>query len=363
MKTLAETIEALEDEFTFDLPDIQGLEKETIMVTGAGGSIGSTICTSLVKLGVKNIILLDNSEYNLYAIHRELKLLGVEAVPYLGSYGDVELLSDIFYDNKPTIVYHAGAYKHVPLCELNWRTAYRNNVKAATRLFNRCAEFGIPKVVIISSDKAVNPTSFMGVTKLLVEQVAFKILGPEVATVVRFGNVLGSSGSVVPLFYSQLLKTGRVTITHPAVMRYFMTLKQASYLVLRCGQLEGERFLLNMGEPIPILNIANSIANILGLDLKYDVIGLRDGEKMWEDLTLDSDAELIEGGKIYRVNEPLFSSEELAPILKLLEGRSSYSEVKRRLSGGILGWTPTASTEVASLKYKKGVEDCFYVNQ
>ncbi|MEG1729562.1 MAG: polysaccharide biosynthesis protein [Bacteroidaceae bacterium] len=359
MLTLEEVVTKLGEKYTKKTQQIALTMTTRACITGAGGTIGAALCKELFKRGVRDFFLIDQSEFNLYTIHRDLVALGADVVPFLGSYGDVGALVSPMRKFNPTVIYHAGAYKHVPLCEVNWQTALQNNVIEAVKFFRMCRAYQGVEVVVISSDKAVNPTSFMGVTKLLVEFEAVSVLGENNVKIVRFGNVIGSSGSVVPLFYQQLSKGERVTITHEGITRYFMTVAQASNLVINCTGYVGTRFLLNMGDPIHIFDLAKNIASIMGVPFRYEITGLRKGEKMYEELTHDKHAQPISNGEIYSVEEPHYTLvRELTTSLIECE---DYDAVKEILQRANIGWRSSTPTAIPSLGYSPEVDDCFTI--
>ncbi|MEN4054142.1 MULTISPECIES: nucleoside-diphosphate sugar epimerase/dehydratase [Sulfurimonas] len=276
------------------------IENKTILVTGAGGSIGSEICRQCEKYGAKKLILLDHSEYNLYAILEELK--DVDAVPVMQSIVNKEQLQKTFQNYKPQIVIHAAAYKHVPLVEYNMQEAIINNIMGTKNVIDVSIENDVEKFVMISTDKAVRPTNVMGTTKRICELYAQNAgislensngKGTDIVAV-RFGNVLGSSGSVIPKFKKQIEEGGPITVTHPDITRYFMLIPEACELVLQAGAIGsgGEIFILDMGEPIKIVDLAKKMLELSGRnDIEIVFSGLRPGEKLYEELLIDeSDA-------------------------------------------------------------------------
>ena len=267
---------------------------QVVLVSGAGGSIGGELCRQIARLNPSMVILLEISEYNLYQIEMELRgqypELSVQAV--LGDICEQERLERVFAQTRPTIVFHAAAYKHVPLVELNPGTGVQINVAGTQILADTAARYGATKFVMISTDKAVNPTSVMGASKRIAEIYCQNLDSrAETAFVTtRFGNVLGSSGSVVPLFKRQIEAGGPVTVTHPEIERYFMTIPEACQLVLQAATIGqgGEIFVLDMGEPVKIQELAKQIIRLSGLIPEKDIpivyIGLRPGEKLFEEL-------------------------------------------------------------------------------
>lgn len=271
-----------------------GLQSRTILVSGGGGSIGAELCRQIAPLCPKQLIVIDNCEYNLYSIDMELR----KKFPHL-SFQSLLLditdrvgIQEVFSAYSPDMVFHAAAYKHVPLLEKQIRVAVHNNVIGTTILANAAVEYGAEKFVLISTDKAVNPTNLMGATKRIAEMIC-QNLNEESTTsfiTVRFGNVLDSTGSVVPLFRKQIQEGGPLTVTHPEITRYFMSIPEASQLILQAAMLGkgGEIFVLDMGEPIRISYLAEQMIKLAGKTLGHDITieytGLRPGEKLYEEL-------------------------------------------------------------------------------
>jgi len=270
------------------------LKDKSILVTGAGGSIGSELARQLAALQPKRLILLDQSEYSLYAIESELleRFPELNIIPALGDIVDELAVREVFEVFKPQLVFHAAAYKHVPLLEGQVREAVKNNVIGTQTVADISLEFDVEKFVLISTDKAVNPSSLMGTCKrtaeIYIQMLAAKSEGKFMT--VRFGNVLGSAGSVVPRFQKQIQKGGPITVTHPDMTRYFMTITEASQLILEASVvgLDGHIYVLDMGEPIRIVELAEQMINLSGKrvdqDIKIEFTGLRPGEKLEEEL-------------------------------------------------------------------------------
>ncbi|MFT5660636.1 MAG: UDP-N-acetyl-D-glucosamine 4,6-dehydratase [Sulfurimonas sp.] len=276
------------------------IKDKVVLVTGAGGSIGSEICRQCEQFKAKKLILLDNSEFNLYSIIEELS--SIEIVPVMQNIVNIADIDKTFKLYKPDIVIHAAAYKHVPLVELNLKEAILNNVIGTKNVIDTSIKYGVEKVVMISTDKAVRPTNIMGTTKRICELYAQNVISLEnfntAATdivTVRFGNVLGSSGSVIPKFKSQIAKDQNITVTHPDITRYFMLVEEACELVLQAASIGsgGEIFILDMGKPIKIVDLANKMIELSGKEnIKIEFSGLRPGEKLYEELLIDdSDAQ------------------------------------------------------------------------
>ncbi|HVT61958.1 MAG TPA: nucleoside-diphosphate sugar epimerase/dehydratase, partial [Legionellaceae bacterium] len=270
------------------------IQERCVLVTGAGGSIGLELCRQIISLGPKKIILLDHSEFNLYQAEQDLRQAFPHArmVPVLANITDRIAIHAIFEQEKPHMVFHAAAYKHVPILEHQIRAAICNNIIGTQIVAEASVALGVEKFILISSDKAVNPTNIMGTTKRVAE-IYCQNLNARADTqfiTVRFGNVLGSMGSVLPLFQKQLAAGGPLTVTHPEMERFFMTIPEACQLILQAmsdGK-GGEIFVLNMGEPIKIMYLAEQIirlaGKIPGKDIPIKFIGLRPGEKLYEEL-------------------------------------------------------------------------------
>ena len=265
------------------------IQNKVVLVSGAGGSIGSEICRQCEIFGAKKLILLDNSEYNLYAITEEIR--DIETVSVMQSVVNKEDLEKTFKLYKPQIVIHAAAYKHVPLVEANIDEAIRNNILGTKNIIDASIKYGVEKFVMISTDKAVRPTNVMGTTKRICELYAQNSNGQGTDIVaVRFGNVLGSSGSVIPKFKKQIEEGKNITVTHPEITRYFMLIPEACELVLQAGAIGsgGEIFILDMGEPIKIVDLAQKMIELSGKpNIKIEFSGLRPGEKLYEELLID----------------------------------------------------------------------------
>jgi len=269
------------------------IKNKTVLITGAGGSIGSEITRQCHKYKASKIICIDHSEYNLYQISQQVPSIETKLINIL----DKEALEKIFIHNQIDIVIHAAAYKHVPICEDNIDSAIKNNIIGSINIIDMSIKYKIPKLVIISTDKAVRPTNVMGTTKRIVELYAQNVPSHNTEIVaVRFGNVLGSSGSVIPKFKEQIENGGPVTVTHPDMTRYFMLIPEACQLVLQAATIAkgGELFVLDMGEPVKIVDLAKQMIKLYGEENKIQIefIGLRPGEKLYEELLInESDKE------------------------------------------------------------------------
>lgn len=277
---------------------------ETVMVTGAGGSIGSEICRQLMQFSPEKIILVGHGEYSIYTIDKELEQKygedNIEIIPIIGDIQDEERMLEIVETYRPKTVYHAAAHKHVPLMEYNPHEAVKNNIIGTKNIAQAADKFGVDTFVLISTDKAVNPTNVMGATKRIAEMIV-QSLNRKSNTkfvAVRFGNVLGSRGSVIPLFKEQIANGGPVTVTDPRMTRYFMTIPEATRLVIQAGALAngGEVFVLDMGEPVKIVDLAKNLIRLSGYtedEIEIKFTGIRPGEKLYEELL--SEDEILPG--------------------------------------------------------------------
>jgi FlaA1/EpsC-like NDP-sugar epimerase len=275
------------------------LTGKTVMVTGAGGSIGSEMCRQIARFSPSKLVLFEAGEFALYTIEQELKQTfpGLNIVSLMGDVRDAARVDEVMQIHRPSVLFHAAAYKHVPLMERNnaWQ-AIRNNVLGTWTVANAAQQHGVGKFVMISTDKAINPTNVMGASKRLAEMVC-QALQPVDSTrfvMVRFGNVLGSTGSVVPTFRAQIARGGPITVTHPEITRYFMSIPEAAQLVLQAGLMGqgGEIFVLEMGEPVKIVDLAKDMIRLSGFaedDIKIEFTGLRPGEKLYEELLADNE--------------------------------------------------------------------------
>jgi FlaA1/EpsC-like NDP-sugar epimerase len=278
--------------------DIDGISEyitgKTVLVTGAGGSIGSEICRQICRFSPRKLVLVGHGENSIYLIDMELRnssLPSVEVIPVIGDIQDRARMFEVMEEHRPDVVYHAAAHKHVPLMEYNPRESVKNNVFGTKNVAEAADTFGVDTFVLISSDKAVNPTNVMGSTKRIAEMVIQQLSKTSKTkfVAVRFGNVLGSRGSVIPLFKKQILAGGPVTVTHPDMTRYFMTIPEASRLVIQAGSLArgGEIFVLDMGEPVKIVDLAVNLIKLSGYSVEeigINYSGIRPGEKMYEEL-------------------------------------------------------------------------------
>lgn len=299
----------------------QYLSDKTILVTGGGGSIGSELCKQVARFAPKELAILDIYENNAYELQIELKrkYKDINIRVIIASIRDRERIEEIMKALKPDIVFHAAAHKHVPLMESNPKEAIKNNVLGTINVADAACKYNVKKFVMVSTDKAVNPTSVMGATKRLCEiyiQSINRISKTEFVAV-RFGNVLGSNGSVLPLFKKQIAEGGPVTVTHEEVIRYFMTIQEAVQLVIQAGAmaLGGEIFILNMGEPVRILNLAEDLIRLSGYepyeDIPIVITGLRPGEKLYEELLLDEEGISTTTHEMIFIGKPEYKKYEI----------------------------------------------------
>ncbi|WP_240789304.1 nucleoside-diphosphate sugar epimerase/dehydratase [Synechococcus sp. BS56D] len=336
-----------------------GLRDAVVCVTGAGGSIGSELCRQILQHSPQVLILLESSEPSLYAVEQELRHrlpASVELLPVLGSAADPSLVQRLFAGHGVQTVFHAAAYKHVPLVEANPLAGLANNVGSTRVVCQAAVATGVSELVLISTDKAVRPTNVMGASKRLAELVvqasALELLESSKAAghprtrlaMVRFGNVLGSSGSVVPLFRRQIAAGGPITLTHPEIIRYFMTIPEAAQLVLQAATLAqgGDLFLLDMGEPVLIKDLAEQMVRLSGLSLRdaknpngeitITCTGLRPGEKLYEELLIDAESEPTKHPLIFRAQERALAPELLWPRLDVLDAAIAAQDVEVALN-------------------------------
>jgi len=302
------------------------LFSKTVMVTGAGGSIGAELVRQILKFQPSHILLVERAEFSLFEIHRELKDLAgnVELIPIVADVCDRARMTEIIKDNLPRVIFHAAAHKHVPLMEVNAVEAVKNNIFGTKTVGELAGEFGVGDFVLISTDKAVNPTSVMGASKRIAE-IVIQELAKRFSTnyvAVRFGNVLGSAGSVVPIFREQIRRGESLSVTHRDMTRYFMTIPEAAQLVMQAGAFRkrGEIFILDMGRPVKILDLAEDMIRLSGLepyrDININFTGIRPGEKLFEELEIDGE-NLVKTShpKIFIGNISAYSSEAVQEML------------------------------------------------
>jgi FlaA1/EpsC-like NDP-sugar epimerase len=331
--------------------DFEAMEGASILVTGAGGSIGSELCRQILERNPERLILVDHNEFGLYTIDSELQAIAATRQnstrihPCLCSVRDERRLETLFSEHRPEFVFHAAAYKHVPLVEANPVEAITNNVIGTLNVAQACVRTGVRRFTLISTDKAVRPTNIMGASKRLAELIVQALADErEIETIfsmVRFGNVLGSSGSVVPLFRRQIAAGGPVTITHPEVTRYFMTIPEAVGLVLHSSQMAegGEVFVLDMGEPVRIIDLARKMIRLAGRlektsdnpdgDIEIVEVGLRPGEKLYEELLIGENPQPTANQHIMKAHERFLSWRELEHVLAELKTAVDAEDINR----------------------------------
>jgi len=344
------------------------IENKNVLITGAGGSIGSELCRQIAKQNPKSIVLFELSEHQLYQINENLKQIltansNTTVHTILGSAQDPKALKNAMTKHSIHTVYHAAAFKHVPIVEDNPIAAVQNNTLGTLRCAQAAIEANVKSFVLISTDKAVRPTNIMGATKRLAELTlqALTTLGHSTHfSMVRFGNVLGSSGSVVPLFRKQIQQGGPVTVTHPEITRYFMTIPEAAELVIQAGAMGkgGDIFVLDMGEPVKVADLARQMIKLSGLetnnpqtqgDIEIVYTGLRPGEKLYEELLIDNNATGTAHPRIMRAEEAHLSWEETKTLLNKLEQACSdndSSALKRILLQAPISYMPQDNTPI-----------------
>ena len=354
------------------------IKGQSVLVTGAGGSIGSELCRQILALGPTTLLLFEHSEFNLYSILSELEQriaresLSIRLLPILGSVRNQEKLLDVMKSWRVDTVYHAAAYKHVPMVEHNIAEGLLNNVIGTLNTAQAALQAGVSNFVLISTDKAVRPTNVMGSTKRLSE-LTLQALSRELApvlfgdttnvsrvnktrfTMVRFGNVLGSSGSVIPLFHKQIKSGGPLTVTHPKITRYFMTIPEAAQLVIQAGSMGqgGDVFVLDMGEPVRIVELAEKMIHLSGLsvrseknphgDISIEFTGLRPGEKLYEELLIGDNVAATQHPMIMTANEDYLSWDvlkvKLSELLRAVD-QDDYARVRQLLRDTVSGYSP-----------------------
>jgi FlaA1/EpsC-like NDP-sugar epimerase len=376
MTDLAQGKVSISDLRELDIDDLLGRESvmpnyillamnvriKVVMVTGAGGSIGSEICRQILAVGPSKLLLIEQNEFALYAIHQELedKLAGrdIVLVPLLASVQDSDRMREIMSTWHPDTVYHAAAYKHVPLVEHNPAEGIKNNVLGTLRTAQAAVENGVSDFVLISTDKAVRPTNLMGASKRLAEMVLQALAATNSGTkfsMVRFGNVLGSSGSVVPKFRQQIRDGGPITLTHPDITRYFMTIPEASQLVIQAGAMAkgGDVFVLDMCQSVKIMDLARRMIELSGLtvkdeqnpdgDIEIEISGLRPGEKLYEELLIGDNPKPTSHARIMKAHEEFIQWAELENKLNSLQMALNVNDVgviRLMMQQLIAGYTP-----------------------
>ncbi|WP_373877840.1 polysaccharide biosynthesis protein [Pseudomonas turukhanskensis] len=367
------------------------IRNQVVMVTGAGGSIGSELCRQILSCAPTALVLFEHSEYNLYSIQTELEGrlrhegLNIRLVPILGSVRNCERLLDVMRTWGVNTVYHAAAYKHVPIVEHNVAEGVLNNVAGTLQTAQAAVQAGVEHFVLISTDKAVRPTNVMGSTKRLAEMTLQALslekspllMGAKASTppnrtrftMVRFGNVLGSSGSVIPLFREQIKRGGPITVTHPNITRYFMTIPEAAQLVIQAGSMGrgGDVFVLDMGSPVKIAELAAKMVHLSGLtvrneqnpqgDIAIEFTGLRSGEKLYEELLIGDNVSPTEHPMIMRADEehlPWSVFKEVLNEIFLAVERDDYERLRELLREHVNGYVP--EREIVDLIHKKRIE-------
>lgn len=336
------------------------LRGKIVMVTGGGGSIGSELCRQIAAVGPKKLIIFDFYENTTYALEQELRssYSDLDLAVLIGSVQDSRRLDTVFYRYRPDIVYHAAAHKHVTLMEDSPNEAVKNNVFGTLNTVQAAHHYGVERFVLISTDKAVNPTSIMGATKRLCEMIvqSYNKLSSTAFAAVRFGNVLGSNGSVIPLFRKQIESGGPVAVTHPEIIRYFMTIPEAASLVLNAGAYAGggEIFVLDMGKPVKILELAENMIRLSGyrpyedIDIKFT--GLRPGEKLYEELLMSEEGLSSTDNKLIFVGKPMdFDADELMRKLNNLRDVMYDEDCDMKAIMGELVPTYDPKTEMNSI--------------
>lgn len=388
----------LEDIKEIDLEDLLGrdsvspdknlfdacIKDKSVMVTGAGGSIGSELCRQILSRAPEELILFEQSELNLYQIEKEfnriiaLNGLNIKLIPILGNVTDRKRVKEVLSFYAVNTIYHAAAYKHVPLVEHNIIEGVRVNTMGTYTVAALAMEHNVDTFILISTDKAVRPTNVMGASKRFAELVLQGLATESVQTkfsMVRFGNVLGSSGSVVPLFREQIKHGGPVTVTHSDIIRYFMTIPEAAQLVIQAGAMGtkgagGDVFVLDMGEPVRISDLAAKMIHLMGFtvkddknpdgDIKIEYSGLRPGEKLYEELLIGDNATGTSHTRIMRAEEESNTLDEMMSFIERLEHaiqRSSCEEVRQLLIEVVKGYQPSDKIEDVLWSDKNAQQD------
>ena len=353
----------------------RSIHAKVVLITGAGGSIGSELCRQILQHQPSQLVLLDHNEFGLYSIHQELQGLcsasglTVQLVPLLGSVRNMRRVREVLARYQPQCIYHAAAYKHVPMVESNPAEGIANNVFGTRNVALAAVEAGVEKFVLVSTDKAVRPTNVMGASKRMAELLlqalsARGVAGETLFCMVRFGNVLGSSGSVVPLFRAQLAAGGPLTVTHPDVTRYFMTMPEAAQLVLHAAAMAqgGDVFVLDMGEPVKIMQLARRMVELSGLrvrdalapdgDIEISITGLRPGEKLYEELLIGDNPLPTAHARIMKAQEEFLPWPQLELQLEALRqavDRADVAGIKAVLGECVQGYGLSPSSDLIAL--------------
>ncbi len=363
------------EEIQLDMNEICGyLKNKRVLVTGGGGSIGSELCRQIARFDPEELVIFDIYENNAYDIQNELlrKHNDINLKVLIASIRDKKRVEEIIENEKPDVIFHAAAHKHVPLMEENPQEAIKNNVFGTLNVVQAADKYNVKKFVLISTDKAVNPTNVMGATKRICEMI-IQSMNKESNTefvAVRFGNVLGSNGSVIPLFKNQIAEGGPVTVTHPEVIRYFMTIPEACQLVLQAGSMAkgGEIFILDMGEPVKIIDLAKDLIRLSGfepeVDIPIEITGLRPGEKLYEELLLDEEGIAhTKHNKIF-IGKPTFTDYNyLIEELKKLEEVTEIGNIQN-IKENLKELVPTYKICNESMDFKdEKADNVTYINE
>ncbi|WP_298201840.1 nucleoside-diphosphate sugar epimerase/dehydratase, partial [Desulfosporosinus sp.] len=341
------------DQVNLDIEEVAGyLAGETVLVTGAGGSIGSELCRQIGRFNPEKLILVGRGENSIFDIEQELRSdsPGINLITEILDVKDREKVELIFRKYKPGVVFHAAAHKHVPLMERNPEEALKNNILGTYNVAEISDLTQVKTFVLISTDKAINPTSIMGATKRVAEMI-IQSLDRRSQTryvAVRFGNVLGSRGSVIPTFKKQIAKGGPVTVTHPEMVRFFMTIPEAAQLVIQAGAMArgGEVFILDMGKPVKIVDLAQDLIRLsgfdAGLDIKIEFTGIRPGEKLYEELlTAEEGTTSTKHQRIFVAKASVVDVARIERLVQMIRGRGSYlarEEIVEELGGIVPGF-------------------------
>ena len=356
------------DEISLDTSSLKGFfNNRVVLVTGAGGSIGSELCRQIANHGPGALILFEQNEFNIYQIEMDLKnkFPNQKLVSILGDVRDREIVKQVFEMYRPHIVYHAAAYKHVPMVEKNPYEGVKTNVLGTKNVAEFAGEFSSTNFVLISTDKAVNPTNIMGATKRVAE-IAVQLVGkknPKTKySIVRFGNVLGSSGSVIPLFKKQIEEGGPITLTHESIERYFMSIPEATRLVIQASEIGngGEIFVLDMGSPVKIIDLARKMITLSGMkegrDIKIKIVGLRPGEKLYEELLADKEETVttsIPRVRIAKVRDSAETNKQLIEQLMALNQKDLVTSFRETLRNIVPEYTPVIIPENEQINWEE----------
>ena len=352
------------DETTLDEKSIREMITDTtIMVTGAGGSIGSELCKQISHFQPKSLILFESCEFNLYQLDLKLRdrFPNAKIIQCIGDVRDSKRVEEIIKSYEPEVIFHAAAYKHVPMMEMNPQESVKTNIFGTRIVAEASAKYGVKKFVLISTDKAVRPTNIMGASKRVAEMVCQEVYKKSPDTkfmIVRFGNVLGSSGSVIPLFKKQIKKGGPVTVTHPEVTRFFMSIPEACQLVMQAGAIGkgGEVFVLDMGKSVKIAHLAKQMISLSGFtenEIEIEFTGLRPGEKLYEELLLEGENilptihPLLKIASVQKNNDDFYSNLSKLDV-SLSEEKKSLTDYKKLLKNLVMDYSPSEEKKIGS---------------